>query len=1138
MDFGTLMNVAQTLFAALHSSELKEMWSMMGYKSELDELSRTVDCVRAVLLDAEAKQEDLSHEALLWVEELKDAVYDADDLLDEFVTLAKQTKLIQGGKLCVELRKFFSRFNQLSVAYNMSQGINKIRKKLDGIANNHTKFGLSLDYKPFPCDHKLIRKRREETCSYVNSTDIIGRDADVENIVGMLLDSHHERHLSFLTIVGMGGLGKTALAQLVYNDEKVAKEFPLRLWTCVSDQDQTQFDVKTVLAQILQSATHQEYSNSSMEMVVSQLREILAGRRFLLILDDVWTENRDEWRKLVGYLMRGQRGSWVVVTTRSKETANVVGSSHLYELQGLSDENSWRLFQLVAFEQVMDQPNSNPYVDLINIGQKIVKYCANVPLAIRVVGSLLYGRDKSKWLSIQESGLANLRESHNGIKPILKLSYHNLDSPLKSCFSYCALFPKDFEIQKELLISLWIAQGLVVPLEKGQSIEDAAEEYILILLQRCFFQDVQKSISGENEIYSLKLHDLMHDVALEVSRGEICAASTFTGDVGKTVRHVSAMRGNYANYSITKAHIRTYLHFGSCKSDKVPVDIALLLANYRRLRALDLSFLNIKFLPPSIGKLIHLRHFELSSVDIEFLPESITNLFNLQTLDLFFCEKLKELPKKLSKLVNLRVLKLPYSNKLRFMPSGMGKLSGLYKLNKFVVGEGNSSLKRRADLEGLKALKNLRGIIKIVIRFPKSGQFVKCDNVKEGAYMRDKEHLYGVWFDCKHEESNGQTGCEEELLGALQPHANLKELEFAGYLGVTMPRWAKEDNLASFLPNLVSLSFFQCLELQYLPSLEKMRQLKSLHLSELPNLEYIENHPARGSLQVLNGEGTSLLPCLEMLYLCELPKLKGWWTRSLKGLLDKTINSGIATQPPSHVSLLRLKKLEISECPELTSLPYCPNVEKLNLFNFNGQLQIIANKDSHELIGEAVSSTSYPSTSYPKLRKVYTDNLAWMHSSLPVEAFQSLSSLLINGDKEVESLTEWEQVFRVCSSSLKSLRLIGCPKLRCLSGGLMFLTHLESLYLGRLPIVSLADEIIDGDGEDDVMPWGSLCDSLQNLEISECKELKSFPRWFRKLNSLSHLVVSDCSASLYERCQSYTGEDWPNVRHVPNLSIK
>ncbi|XP_074291160.1 putative disease resistance protein RGA3 [Silene latifolia] len=378
-----------------------------------------------------------------------------------------------------------------------------------------------------------------------SDTEIIGRDEDLEKIVEMLLNSDIERDMLSLTIVGMGGLGKTALAQLVYNHEKITQEFTLRLWTCVSDHDQSKLDVKTVLAQIVESATGQKYYGYSTEVVVNRLREVLAQRRFLIVLDDLWTESRDEWRKLVGHLVGGKGGSRVLVTTRSKETAKIVGNGPIYELKGLSDENSWRLFQMMAFEQLLDQVCPNNYDDFINIGKNIVELCVNVPLAIRVIGSLLYGQDKSKWLSVQDSGLGNLGENENGIKPILKLSYQNLQSSLKSCFSYCSLFPKDFMIKKNLLIPLWIAQGYIMPLEKGQSLEDASKEYFLILLRRNFFQDVL--IDQYGEVFSFKLHDLMHDLALEVAEMEVCPASSFTGEVDKVVRHVSFTRKQHPN---------------------------------------------------------------------------------------------------------------------------------------------------------------------------------------------------------------------------------------------------------------------------------------------------------------------------------------------------------------------------------------------------------------------------------------------------------------------------------------------------------------------------------------------------------------------------------------------------------------
>lgn len=210
MDLGIVLSAAETLFSAVQCSDLKKICSVLGYKSQLDDLQRTIFTIRAVLRDAEAKQE-LSDEAQIWIHELKDAVYGADDLLDEFVTIAKQKQHLEGGEASKKVRLFFSRLNPLFVAYNMSRGVQKVRKNLDAVASNHREFGCSVDYQP-------IRRRTEETCSYVYAGSIIGRDNDVENIVCMLL-GNAQGDVSFLTIVGIGGLGKTALAQLVDNDE-------------------------------------------------------------------------------------------------------------------------------------------------------------------------------------------------------------------------------------------------------------------------------------------------------------------------------------------------------------------------------------------------------------------------------------------------------------------------------------------------------------------------------------------------------------------------------------------------------------------------------------------------------------------------------------------------------------------------------------------------------------------------------------------------------------------------------------------------------------------------------------------------------------------------------------------------------
>ncbi|XP_057247824.1 putative disease resistance protein RGA3 isoform X2 [Beta vulgaris subsp. vulgaris] len=949
---------------------------------------------------------------------------------------------MEGGKASKKVRRFFSRHNPFSFAYNMSQEVQKIREEIDAIASNHTKFGfLSLDSQP-------MKKRREDTCSYVYEDDIIGREDDVDEIVGVLLDSNNvERNVSFLSVVGVGGLGKTALAQLVFNDARVLSAFPLRLWTCVSDHDQKQLDVEGILRKILASITGHQPDGSTKEWVQSQIREKLASNKCLLVLDDVWTENRNHWLNLVQFLLGAQMQSWVLVTTRSQETARIIGDGFSHKLQGLSNENSWHLFKKVAFGSEQSGHHDD---ELVKIGQEIVKGCAGVPLALRVIGSLLYGQEKSKWLSVQAIGLANIRKCQDDIMPILKLSYNNLESPLQSCFSFCALFSKDFEIEKEMLINMWLAQGYIVLSDEHQSSKEVvAEEYFSILLRRCFFQDVYKDELGE--LRTCKIHDLMHDIAQKVAGKEICKSDCINENLHKKARHLVLERGNKRNI-FTKTRIRSYVQAELNKLNRPMMDqlyLEELLANFTCMRVLDLSWSNIEILPSRIGELLHLRYLDLSwNEKLEVLPTSIKKLYNLETLNLTCCMKLKELPKDISKLVKLRVLDIEGCN-LNYMPTGLGKLTNLHSLPVFVLREASSNCKQWFDhLEDLKALKKLKGELGICIQLPKNA---KVDIKREGGYMKDKEHLKGICFSFSVSEVDRRLiDNEEALMEDMQPHCNLKILQLQKYHGVRMPSWAKS------LQNLVDLKLCECRELKHLACLGNMRHLKVLELDNLPNLEYIiENcsasHLARAVLP--NAEGLSVLPSLERVTLRRLPKLKGWVADGRQ----LTCSSNMEMESSQLLCLSRLKSWYIYECQELKSIPSCPGLETLSLIGFNERLRILKMDKQRDLPSPTTSSSPFVLDLIPKLRDVSTDNMTWL-KSLPLESFQKVKTMSILWDNKLESLGEVEQVLRSCSSSLCYLKIGHCDNLKSVCGGLEHLTSLESLRIDGCPNLKLSEE--------------------------------------------------------------------------------
>ncbi|XP_057520959.1 putative disease resistance protein RGA3 [Amaranthus tricolor] len=421
----------------------------------------------------------------------------------------------------------------------------------------------------------------------------------------LVLLSFNVEDFCILSTAGVGGLGKTALAQLVFNDEKIKKEFPdstYRLWVCVSNEDKEQFDETAILCKILELVTKvKPDNNSTKEFVQKEFQEKMRGKKYVLVLDDVWNEDREKWSRLEDFLRMGDGGSKIIVTTRSEQTAKIIDNKHVYRLDGLSQEYSHHLFEMSAF----GEEKNNEYRE---IGEKIVRKCHRNPLAIKVIGSLLYGQDLSKRELIEKSELADISEGSDKILPILKLSYYNLAPLLKSCFSYCALFPKDFQMDNKMLISLWIAQGYVV--------EDVAEQYFLILMRRCFFQDVQEDRYGN--IVSVKIHDLMHDVAQEVSKEEISDVSSGEINLGEKDRHVNIISDGIANLSLCSRRIRSYI-------SRNKMTTCSLWEYLTTLRVLDLSYSDFTSLPQMIDRLLLLRYLNLGhNRSLVILPDSIT----------------------------------------------------------------------------------------------------------------------------------------------------------------------------------------------------------------------------------------------------------------------------------------------------------------------------------------------------------------------------------------------------------------------------------------------------------------------------------------------------------------------------------
>jgi predicted AAA+ superfamily ATPase len=407
---------------------------------------------------------------------------------------------------------FFSSSNPLVSHITLAHNIKNLKEKLDKIVSERRDFDFKGDTSSDKVLEGLELKKRE-TFSEIDSnhkTRIVGRDDEKQKIVNFLLQEDDGEDISTIPIVGLGGLGKTTLTQLAFNDESIEAEFDIRAWVYVSMELDLFNMGKTILSQI--GGGCQNYD--SLQSVSTCLKAALADKRFLIVLDDIWEEDGKKLERLKIMLKGGKHGSKVIVTTRSKKVALLMSckNSMVHYLKGLSDEDCWCIFSQRAFIS-RDKGNSA----LIEIGREIIKKCKGVPLAAKALGYILCSKeDVAAWSAVRDSDFWELDD--DDVLPSLKLSYYHLPPKLKLCFAYCATFPKASDINKDKLVQQWIALEFIQATNRNFTPEKVGEDYVSTLLGMSFLQYSPNYPENQN---MLCMHDLVHDLARSVVGDEM-----------------------------------------------------------------------------------------------------------------------------------------------------------------------------------------------------------------------------------------------------------------------------------------------------------------------------------------------------------------------------------------------------------------------------------------------------------------------------------------------------------------------------------------------------------------------------------------------------------------------------------------
>ncbi|KAF5447743.1 hypothetical protein F2P56_033270 [Juglans regia] len=1176
MAEGILFDIAARIIESLGSQALREIGLLWGARDELDKLKDTVSTIKNVLLDAEEQRAVNNNQVIEWLERLKYVVYDAEDLLDGFSTECLLREMMTRDKMAKKVRIFFSKSNPLVYDLKMGREIKAIRQKLDAIANNR-KFHLEER----PVEKGDRARKRDDTHSYVPEAKVTGREDDKKEIIKRLLsDSDIKENVGILPITGIGGLGKTTLAQFIFNDEEIDKHFQLKMWACVSES----FDVQEVVEKILESTTKKKPEIVGLDTLVHNLQNEIGGKKYLLVLDDVWNEDVKKWDDLKVLLEVGASGSRILITTRSKKVAQITQTIAEYSLQCLDERESWCLFKQVAFDNGEEPVNSRK----VEVGKEIVEKCSGVPLVIKTIGRLLsLENSEAGWVSFGKDKMPEIKE--NDILPTLKLSYDQLPSHLKQCFAYCSIFPKDYVMEKSKLINLWIAQGFIKLSNQIECLEDVGDKYFMHLLWRSFFQEAKMDDLGN--VIKSKMHDLMHDLAMSMAGSLITTIDSQVKTIGdQKTRHVSVVDNIEFSFVIptssSKAsRIRTLLSVGEFSYlRESSTSCEAIFSNLKFLRVLDLNGRHLDVVPSSICKLKHLRDLDLSWNDkIEKLPDSITRLQNLYTLRLSNCEKLKELPRGITKLVNLRHLYNDGCRSLTYMPRGLGELKNLQTLSEFVV-HSDSASKYSCQLSELNKLNSLRG--KLEIRGLRSREEDVALDYK-GANLKEKKHLQVLALSWSGENVNTD---DEMALEGFEPHPNLKKLRICFYGGVRVPMWLLS------LTNLVDLELCFCRKLKYLPPLSGLPFLKSIELRGLEEIEYVSDCSDNNELSLSSFSSSEFFPSLEIIWLSSCWNLKGWWRRR-----SDSYNVDVNTTDHQNALLFpRLSELKIWCCPMLTSLPMFPHLkEELLLWNarWKAVQQTISTNASSSASSTPIAFSSPPLS---KLKNIYLREIEDLET-LPLPYLTALHDLkLINcpvldlGNdehgmqwKELKSLislkfknipklvslplglqhvtTLRELQISYCSSlmtipewicnwaSLTHLLIRLCPKLKSLSQGVQYLTALQNLTLSECPMLDLGND-------EHGMQWKGLnsliwlkfvsipklvslplglqhVTTLRELQISNCSSLMTIPEWICNWASLEQFTISTCPGltSLPEAMSRLTSLKMLTIHDCPIL---
>ncbi|KAK3140996.1 hypothetical protein QOZ80_5AG0408720 [Eleusine coracana subsp. coracana] len=613
-----------------------------GLKREVQSLSMEMEMVHAALMEVSRVPPDrLSEPDKIWARHIRELSYDMEDAIDAFMVRVAMHKATQADTNVFKKisHKATNLIKKIQERHHISDNIKDINNLSNELSQLRIRYTLNRHAPPVNTgiDPRVINL-------YKNKGELVGIEEARDQLIQMLMHQPEDESLKIISIVGCGGLGKTTLAKLVHDQLTKVQSFHCCAFVSVGRDPNITNTMREMLEKLNYCSS--DMANWTAERLCEKLREFLQGKRYNIVVDDVWEKRTCETINCA--LPDSNCGSKVIITTRNSEAVST-NTSDVYKLKPLSPEKSKELF----YKRTSGRSGDDELVD------KIIGKCDGVPLAIIAIASLLADRPLGDWQMVYVSLIFGHEEDNT--RTILLYSYYDLPSYLKSCLLYLSMYPEDCFIKKSTLIWRWIAEGFVQLQNEGhRSLFEVGERYFNELLNRSMIQPAKEERSGF--ITGCHVHDIVLDLIRDLSHEEnfvtVLGEKQFLPSesvarkhgLERKVRRMSVRNGTVPNDTTVRMPeaVRS-LHARECR-----IEVSKL-SSFQACRVLSLNHGKCNGDLKHLGKLLHLRYLELSGRlgDDPELPKEIGNLKFLQTLIINSTCFIRKLPPAVCELTQL-----------------------------------------------------------------------------------------------------------------------------------------------------------------------------------------------------------------------------------------------------------------------------------------------------------------------------------------------------------------------------------------------------------------------------------------------------------------------------------------------------